>query len=339
MATSPMIRTPRSRAVGPQGRPFALEADLVGDRAASPKSAPNRSSSNPALAEVRDLGPRDGGPGLAEQPPPRGKGRAGLVGRAVAVRGSERQHLPPALAGGGEPVDEPVGLAAERPPGSEVMWSWTPLERCRVFTAWCLPQRGGRIPSARERHQRFADRPVRRPRSQPAGTAPDRDPVPDAGRRRRRYPVKRCVGDPVRVEADIFRDGHDLLRAVVRYRGPGDGDWRRPSWSASTPTSAACAGRAFEIDRPGRWQYTIEAWTDVFGTWRDELRRKVAAGQQDLEGELSEGVVLLDAAAEQPRTPDGPAADRARPRPAARTLMSRPAPSMTLRSARSCWRR
>ena len=27
----------------------------------------------------------------------------------------------------------------------------------------------------------------------------------------------------------------------------------------------------FAVDRPGRWQYTIEAWTDVFGTWRDEL--------------------------------------------------------------------
>ena len=34
------------------------------------------------------------------------------------------------------------------------------------------------------------------------------------------YPAKRCVGDRVRVEADVFRDGHDLIRAVVRYRGP-----------------------------------------------------------------------------------------------------------------------
>ena len=46
----------------------------------------------------------------------------------------------------------------------------------------------------------------------------------------------------------------------------------------------------FEVDRQGRWQYTIEAWTDVFATWRDELERKVAAGQHDLAGEISEGV-------------------------------------------------
>ena len=36
-----------------------------------------------------------------------------------------------------------------------------------------------------------------------------------------RYPAKRCVGRHRAVEADIFRDGHELLRAVVRYTGPG----------------------------------------------------------------------------------------------------------------------
>src|SRR6202042_2398809 len=40
-----------------------------------------------------------------------------------------------------------------------------------------------------------------------------------------RYPVKRCVGDTVTVEADVFRDGHELIRTVVRYRGPGEAQW------------------------------------------------------------------------------------------------------------------
>ena len=48
------------------------------------------------------------------------------------------------------------------------------------------------------------------------------EPVVDGGR----FPAKRCVGDSVAVSADIFRDGHDLLRAVVRYRGPGERRWR-----------------------------------------------------------------------------------------------------------------
>jgi starch synthase (maltosyl-transferring) len=62
-----------------------------------------------------------------------------------------------------------------------------------------------------------------------------------------RFPAKRCVGDRVGVFADIFRDGHDVLRAAVRYRGPRG--------------------------------------------------RKLAAGQHErLQSEMSEGVVLLEAA-------------------------------------------
>ena len=39
-------------------------------------------------------------------------------------------------------------------------------------------------------------------------------PELDAGR----YPVKREVGDRLEVSADIFKEGHDVLAAVVQYR-------------------------------------------------------------------------------------------------------------------------
>ena len=42
-------------------------------------------------------------------------------------------------------------------------------------------------------------------------------PVIDCGR----YAAKRCVGDTVTVAADVFSDGHEKLRAVVRCRAPG----------------------------------------------------------------------------------------------------------------------
>ena len=120
-----------------------------------------------------------------------------------------------------------------------------------------------------------------------------------------RYPVKRCVGDTVSVQADVFRDGHEMIRAVVRYRGPGEDEWSESELERIDAhlDGVRWAGR-FTIDRPGRWQYTIEAWTDVFGTWRDELRRKVAAATDDLSGELSEGVVLLGEAAGRASTPE-----------------------------------
>jgi starch synthase (maltosyl-transferring) len=120
-------------------------------------------------------------------------------------------------------------------------------------------------------------------------------PVVDGGR----FPAKRCVGDGVDVFADVFRDGHDLLRAVVRYRGPEKRRWRESEMRRIDAhlDGVRWAGE-FTVDHIGSWEYTIEAWTDVFGTWRDELSRKVEAGlEQSLLGEISEGVLLLKAAA------------------------------------------
>jgi starch synthase (maltosyl-transferring) len=55
---------------------------------------------------------------------------------------------------------------------------------------------------------------------------------------------------------------------------------------------------------PGRWEWCIEAWTDLFSTWRDELRRKIEAGQHDLGGELSEGAALIEDAARRTESGD-----------------------------------
>jgi starch synthase (maltosyl-transferring) len=114
------------------------------------------------------------------------------------------------------------------------------------------------------------------------------------------YAVKRVIGDRVRISADIFRDGHDALVAVVRYRAPRARGWREIELR---PSDAHLGGVRWEaellLDQVGRWVYTLEAWTDGFGTWRDELARKIDAGQRELEGELSEGVLLLRKAADR----------------------------------------
>ena len=113
-----------------------------------------------------------------------------------------------------------------------------------------------------------------------------------------RYAAKRCVGDRVTVEADVFRDGHDLLRAVIRYTHAEDEHYQETEMRRiDAHLGGVRWAGSFDVDRQGRWEYTVEAWTDVFGTWRDELERKVAAGQHDLAGELSEGVLLLETAA------------------------------------------
>jgi len=105
-----------------------------------------------------------------------------------------------------------------------------------------------------------------------------------------RYPVKRTVGDKVEVTARIFRDGHETLGAAVRHRSPAATRW---SATPLEPLGNDVWAGSFEVDRPGLWSFRIEAWVDRVASFQEEVRRKVAAGQADLGGELSEGAVLL----------------------------------------------
>ena len=105
-----------------------------------------------------------------------------------------------------------------------------------------------------------------------------------------RFPPKRQLGATVGVWADVFADGHDVVRAAVRTKAPGAKRW------AETELEAVGNDRwsgSFEVDELGRWQFTIVGWIDRFGSWRSELMRKVDGGQTDLASELLEGAALL----------------------------------------------
>jgi starch synthase (maltosyl-transferring) len=111
-------------------------------------------------------------------------------------------------------------------------------------------------------------------------------PVLDCGR----YPAKASVGDAIEISADIFRDGHDILGAAVRYKPLGATRWRE---AALEPEGNDRWRGSFAADACGPWCFRIEAWTDRIASFQDELRRKVEAGQDDLSGELAEGALLL----------------------------------------------
>jgi len=105
-----------------------------------------------------------------------------------------------------------------------------------------------------------------------------------------RYPVKLTQGDPVELAATIFKDGYEILRAVVRYRAAGSRNWQeRPL----EPVGNDRWQGSFEPSELGRWQYSIEAWVDRFATMLDELDRKLAAGQVELAGETAEAELLF----------------------------------------------
>jgi starch synthase (maltosyl-transferring) len=116
-----------------------------------------------------------------------------------------------------------------------------------------------------------------------------------------RYAVKRVVGETVEVRADILKDGHDLLDARIRYSGPTDAEWRTAPMYYDQNADQWLGG--FRADRAGRWVFTVESWTDRFGTWRSELEKKVGAGL-DVSSELLEVAEFIDGAARRARFGD-----------------------------------
>jgi starch synthase (maltosyl-transferring) len=110
-------------------------------------------------------------------------------------------------------------------------------------------------------------------------------PAIDGGR----HPVKRVVGDDLLVSADIFADGHELLDAALLLRADDEEDWVEAPMRLID--NDRWAGR-LPLRRNRRHRYTIEAWRDMWGSWRDGLLKKIAAGVA-VPVELEEGRLLL----------------------------------------------
>jgi starch synthase (maltosyl-transferring) len=100
------------------------------------------------------------------------------------------------------------------------------------------------------------------------------------------YPAKRTQGERVDVTANIFADGHDHLRAEIRYRleaGPARTvemiQVINDEWIAS-----------FAAEQKGTYYVEVRAWVDHLDTWFDGIKKKINAG-------LNVGVELLEGAA------------------------------------------
>lgn len=129
------------------------------------------------------------------------------------------------------------------------------------------------------------------------------EPELDCGR----HPIKRVVGEPVEVEADVFADGHDELSCVVLHRPENERAW------CEAPMRLVVNDRwrgGFGVDRLGCHLYTVLAWVDPFHTWSRDLVKRLEAGQ-DVVQELRVGAQLVRAAARKARGPDSVALEAA----------------------------
>jgi len=93
----------------------------------------------------------------------------------------------------------------------------------------------------------------------------------------------------VRVTADIFADGHDVLAAALLFRRAGDDAWRETRMEATGNDEWHAR---FTVEALGRYEYAVEAWIDRFASWRHEISKKFGAGQ-DVASELLEGAAIV----------------------------------------------
>lgn len=139
------------------------------------------------------------------------------------------------------------------------------------------------------------------------------NPQVDGGR----YPAKHLAGDPLRVTAEVFTDGHDLVAAVARLRGTSEAE-------IDLIGSSDTFSGDFAVSAPGHYELTIIAWVDRYATWlRDSTKRSTA--QKLLPVHCAEGIALFEQAA-----PNAPAHARERLLFAAQRLRAQELPDTSL---------
>src|ERR1700722_13981978 len=127
-------------------------------------------------------------------------------------------------------------------------------------------------------------------------------PKPNEGRRRvvienvepqincGRFAIKRIINDLVAIQADVFGDGHDAVRARLLWKRDEETVWQTSEMRALG--NDHWQGE-FPVTQVGRYRYTLVGEIDHFGTWRSDLKKRVAA-QQDLELPFATGAILLE---------------------------------------------
>ena len=104
------------------------------------------------------------------------------------------------------------------------------------------------------------------------------------------FPIKRTVDDVISVQADVFGDGHDQVRARLLWKQEGAAAWQTTEMRSLG--NDRWVGE-FIVPQVGRYLYTVVGEEDHFGTWQSDLKKRIAAGQ-DLKLPFATGALLLD---------------------------------------------
>src|SRR5258708_11972819 len=115
-----------------------------------------------------------------------------------------------------------------------------------------------------------------------------------------KVPSRSWLGDPVRVQADIFADGHGLLGARLLFRRGDDSEWREAGMRLIENDRW---GGEFGVEECGGYVDTIMGWVDAYGTWAADLAKRAKAGAE-ISADALRGVELLQSAADRAKGAD-----------------------------------
>jgi starch synthase (maltosyl-transferring) len=107
------------------------------------------------------------------------------------------------------------------------------------------------------------------------------------------HPVKGIVGDILAVEATVYRHGHERVRAAVLWKPPGDDAFREVPMTLVNRGLDRWRGE-LRLERAGRYRFAVAGWTDVYGSWVEELGKRVRTAQPDVASEIAEGIALVE---------------------------------------------
>ncbi|AWB82091.1 alpha-1,4-glucan--maltose-1-phosphate maltosyltransferase [Corynebacterium yudongzhengii] len=120
----------------------------------------------------------------------------------------------------------------------------------------------------------------------------------------RTLPSKAVVGEVVPVTALVWREGHDAVAATLTVLRP-DGEHSQAHAMTTDPENQDRVHGVFVPDEVGTWAFRVDAWSDVFATWRNAVYKKRDAGQSaaEMDNDLQHGATLFDRAAQQTPAP------------------------------------
>ncbi len=104
-----------------------------------------------------------------------------------------------------------------------------------------------------------------------------------------KYHIRRAVGESVKVSANVFADGHDVVKALLLFRKKGEKKWEEV---IMTPGFNDRWEATFKTRELGWYEYTIEGWVDHFFSWQKGIKAKFEANQR-MDVELQIGIDMM----------------------------------------------